>query len=909
MMKRMNHGRKLFCQLMALAGLFAGLMVQVALAEVSGLEPKVGQDVQGEAVFEGRVTFASMHDNQCELELSSGAEVVSVRVAQANKQAVLLLQGGLIRVRGEYEKAGNLRGELIANCLLTTNLGRVEILELPVEKWQAFHLQSVKQAANSLQTQDFGVIHVNGRVKDIYTNGTFLLGDQTGSILARTPQLLPETGDEIEILGLSGLVASNQLGVCGIYHPNLVQLVWKKLPTLTTVEQVRQLKPDQARLGFPVRVRGVITARDMKESDYIAVLQDSTAPIYVWLKSAEGKKIRVGHFCELEGVTEAGGFAPTISERTVADLGLGELPRPLHPSFAELVGGGLDCDWVEIEGVLRPTGPIGLRLLMKNGHVNIRLGDTPNPSCLTNLFNALVKVRGCIFPYRSVTAQVTGSALMLTPSTQFISVEKLAPDLFAMPTSRAADLLRFKTQSASPNWVKLTGQVVHARNGVAFLMDGDTGIRCVLQETEDQALTPGDLIEVAGLSEAGEAAPLLREAVLRKTGRAVLPKPQKVNVEDIFPVHDEGTNVMQVVQKVRDATRAEVEGRLLNARVRGNDVVLEIQSGLRVFEAILPDSGNVPNELPPLGSKLVLNGVVASLKQSVGGDVDGFELLMNSPDDIICLELPPRWTLKEALFLVAGLLIVIVLAFLWIVLLRHRVEQKTDQLRAEMEERRHAEGRVQALEMQTALEKERARIARDIHDELGAHATKISSLADAAADPQAETSGHEQRLADISRTSQQLVRALDETVWTVNPGNDSLADLLDYVTHFAEEFFRDTKIRCQLKIPVDLPDRPMSTELRHGLLSIVKESLNNVLKHSEASAVVVSAQLDGDELQLKMQDDGKGFSVQNSALGNGLNNLRARAVAFDAKIIIQSEPGKGTTVHIKVPLLDASPRL
>jgi signal transduction histidine kinase len=125
------------------------------------------------------------------------------------------------------------------------------------------------------------------------------------------------------------------------------------------------------------------------------------------------------------------------------------------------------------------------------------------------------------------------------------------------------------------------------------------------------------------------------------------------------------------------------------------------------------------------------------------------------------------------------------------------------------------------------------------------------------------------RLTDICNASQQLIRALDETVWTVNPSNDSLADLLDYITHFAEEFFRETKIRCQLKIPVDIHNCPMSTELRHGLLAIVKESLNNVLKHSNASVVIIRAQLVSECLQLTVQDNGRGFS--NSPLKKSLS--------------------------------------
>jgi signal transduction histidine kinase len=207
------------------------------------------------------------------------------------------------------------------------------------------------------------------------------------------------------------------------------------------------------------------------------------------------------------------------------------------------------------------------------------------------------------------------------------------------------------------------------------------------------------------------------------------------------------------------------------------------------------------------------------------------------------------------------------------------------------------------LEQAHVLERERRRISRDLHDNLGARATKISVLA-AAASRSVELPETSRQLHDVSQSARQLVRALDETVWTVNPGNDSLANLLDYVTHYAEEFFSDTPVRCQLKIPVDVGDRPMSPELRHSLLAIIKESLNNVLKHSGARNVVVAAQVAGNSLAFTIRDDGCGFLPKAQVSGNGLANLRARAAAIGARIEIQSQPGKGTTLRVEVPELN-----
>lgn len=855
-------------------------------------------------VAEGRVTFTSVQSNHLEFELSSGGDVIQVQAGVANDLMPSLFEGGLVRVSGDRQMALNLQGDQIYCRLVVGGMADIEPLELLPEKWLAHPIDTIRHITDTATNPfELHLVHAAGKVQDTSNNSCFLLADNSGAMWVRTAQVLPETGDMVEVLGYGFPESTGPLVVRCVYHPKRLVSDGNKLPVLNTVEQVRHLTASRAKLAFPVRLRGVITARDIKGSDQVGVIQDATAPVYVWLKSPAGRAIQVGHFCEVAGVTEAGGFAPTISERSLTDLGPGVFPKPLHPTYSELVGGSLDCDWVELEGILRPTGPIGLRLMMKGGHVNLRVGDLQNSNELANCFNAMVKVRGCVFPYRSSDAKVTGSALVLTPSTLFISVARSAPDLFGVPLSRAADLLRFQSPIASLSWVRLAGQVVYARDGTVFLLDGTDGARCLLQESQSPVVAPGDLVEVVGLNEAGQPSPLLRDAILRKTGHAALPVPRRAKVADIFPIRQEGSNVEQAAESVRDTMRVQLEGRLVSIRTLGGNIILEIQSGLRVFEAVLPQDGGAIHQLPPLGSRLAIRGVVASLQPSLDGRSDEFELLLNSPADITCLELPPRWTLRETLILAAGLMVVVFLSALWIVLLRHRVEQRTRQLRTEMEERRHAEHRVQQLEMQAVVENERIRIARDIHDDLGARVTRISFLAVAATDP-GRSQESMQRLLEIRSASQQLIRALDETVWTVNPGNDSLANLLDYITHFAEEFFRDTHVHCQLKLPVDFQDQPMSAELRYGLLAIVKETLNNALKHSGAATVVVTAGIADGMLSLVIEDDGRGFSREKPADGNGLANLRSRARDMGARLEISSHPSRGTTVRVELSLVD-----
>ena len=217
--------------------------------------------------------------------------------------------------------------------------------------------------------------------------------------------------------------------------------------------------------------------------------------------------------------------------------------------------------------------------------------------------------------------------------------------------------------------------------------------------------------------------------------------------------------------------------------------------------------------------------------------------------------------------------------------------------------------KVRLLEEQHALQKERTRIAQDIHDELGASLTRIGLLTDLGQkhlDQPKEVAGD---LAKISASAREAARAMDAIVWAANPRNDSLDHFANYISQFAEELFRLTPIRCRLDIPADLPDHPFSTEARHHLFLAVKESLNNVVRHSDATEVWlrVTCSLVGaaKELIILVEDNGKGLPHEPSPTRhNGLVNIRHRIEALGGRLTLESSSGKGTRVQMSLPLLN-----
>ncbi len=218
-------------------------------------------------------------------------------------------------------------------------------------------------------------------------------------------------------------------------------------------------------------------------------------------------------------------------------------------------------------------------------------------------------------------------------------------------------------------------------------------------------------------------------------------------------------------------------------------------------------------------------------------------------------------------------------------------------------ERRKYQRRLQLAEQERALERERARIAQDLHDDLGSSLARISllsGLASADAQNPRELATH---VAKIAQSADETVRALEEIVWAVRPGSDTLQSLVEYIAHFATELFEGNVTRCRLDLPHDLPAHPLPPEVRHNLFLIVKEALTNVLKHSEAREVRVQAKADADKLEILVQDDGRGFTPASAAAlekGNGLGNMQRRAAALGGVWTVTSRPGQGTTVRLTV---------
>ena len=650
---------------------------------------------------------------------------------------------------------------------------------------------------------------------------------------------------------------------------------------LETVMQVHSLSSDYAARRLPVKIRGVVTAIGQPLDHWMAI-QDETRGSFVRLTFVTNCIPNVGESWSVAGHTEPGDFAPIIIADHATLLGKGQLPEPAHPSWNQLVNGSMDVQWVELQGLVTGVQSNSLSLLLPEGRQEIRMPEW-GESELKAFDKAVVRIRGALFAaWNAETHEVrVGNITMRNAS---ITVDKPAPDdPFDAPEKTPRGLFRFDAKATPFQRVRVRGQVTYVDSKRVFLQQA---VGMQIHPVAPVNLRVGDIVEAVGWPEISGASPQMREALVRKTGDGLLPEAPLVSDSELADEH-------------LASTRIRVEGNLAGQRVEEASLVLQIQTRTHLFVARVANAGSLRSLR--MGSQLSLTGVYVSDApgEASVSDTPRFELLLNTPTDLVVVSEPSWWTLQRLLSVVGVLLITLMLAAVWIALLRRRVAQRTLQLQHEIRERERAE-------RQHALEAERSRIARDLHDDLGSSLTEINVLASTGQRPRAGDGSHPTLFKTIADKARGLVAALDVIVWAVDPEDNSLQSLADYLSGYTREYLANPSIACRFKIPVTLPDVQLDGEIRHELLMVVKETLNNIVRHAGATEVEFQLSVTADVLEIRIVDNGKGFDPNTEAGGYGLRNRSARLTKIGGGCHIESRAGVGTTVRVQLPLPRAS---
>jgi signal transduction histidine kinase len=645
----------------------------------------------------------------------------------------------------------------------------------------------------------------------------------------------------------------------------------KPLPTLTHADQIRSLTPEQASLGYPVHLRGVITM-DAPSPDFF--VQDATAGIYVEGSVSPRYSHVLGEVVEIEGVTGPGKFAPVIRERNLRGLGNGTLPQAHLFPFSELANGQHDSQWAQVRGIVRSVAidknswqetALAMRVASGGGEFNVRI-PLVREQDFSAWVDSEVMIEGVCGSLYNNNRQLTG-ILFYVPRLSFIKVEAPAPEV------SLSTLLRFSPGEGARHRVRVRGVVGYQQRGNAlFLQSQGKGLRVLTNQ--DTPLEIGDLVDVLGFPAMGDSAPMLEDAVFHRLSHEKAPEPVELNIS--------------VPWEQFDGAVVTVEAKLLNRQPQPDGLRLLLQHGDIFFDASLPAAISTDRlQSIPLNSEIRLTGICLVRSGGLWRVPQSFRLLLRVPEDVVVLTTPSWWNLRHTLWLLGITACVLLAVMAWVVHLGRRLREQMGIIR-------------QKLRSGAVLE-ERNRIARELHDTLEQELAGITMQLDLAVDCFQQAPRVAQQALETARNmSRHSMVEARRSVWDLRcqllEDGDLVSALAQIVAPLAprEQVKVDTKIQGS---PVRLPG-----PVEMNLLRIGQEAVANAVKHGRARQVSIELRYAPTSVCLTVSDDGHGFAVdQGSPTGHfGLLDMRERAQSMGSQLKVESEPGSGTRVAVEV---------
>jgi signal transduction histidine kinase len=656
------------------------------------------------------------------------------------------------------------------------------------------------------------------------------------------------------------------------------QLPAKPLPLLTHAEQIRSLSPEQAALGYPVRVRGVITM-DAPAPDFF--IQDATAGIYAEGSASPRFAHLLGQLVEIEGITGPGKFAPVIREQKLHVLGRGVLPKaPLSP-FSELADGREDSQWARVRGIVRSVGidrsswretTLAMRVASDGGDFNVRV-PIGRDQVVPSWVDSEVLIEGVCGSLYNANRQLTG-ILFYVPRLSFMTVEAPASEALL------SDLLRFSPGKGVRHRVRVRGVVGYQQVGNAlFLVSHGKGLRVLTQQTTP--LEIGDLVDVLGFPAMGDSAPMLEDAVYQPVSHEKAPEPVELNLAAPWEQFD-GAVVT-------------TEARLLNRQAQPDGLRLLLQHGDVFFDAALPP-GLVEDRLLsiPLNSDVRITGICLVRSGGLWRIPQSIRVLLRMPQDLVVLSTPSWWNLRHTLWLLGMTAVVLFFVVVWVVVLGRRLREQMDVIR-------------QKLRSSAVLE-ERNRIARELHDTLEQELAGITMQLDLAVDCFLQAPRvAEQALETARNMSRHSMVEARRSVWDLRCQLLEDGDLVSALTKIVEPLTARERVKVDARFegtPVRLP-RPAEM----NLLRIGQEAVANAMKHGLARHISIELRYAPESVRLIVSDDGQGFAAdQASPTGHfGLLDMRERAQSMGSHLTVESQPGRGTRIAVEVPVCSSKP--
>ncbi|HXW90114.1 MAG TPA: sensor histidine kinase [Terriglobales bacterium] len=681
------------------------------------------------------------------------------------------------------------------------------------------------------------------------------------------------SGDRVQVRAHPVVTASVITGLCVLVLPlsSWAGTSERSLPLLVHADQIRQLTADQAALGYPVRVRGVVTV-DVPSPDFF--VQDATAGVYVEGSRSVIFNHHFGDLIEVEGITGPGKFAPVIRETTSHVLGRGALPKSRVYLFSELADGQLDSQWVQVRGIVRAVSidrtswhetTVAMRVASGGGQLSVRV-PIPREQDFSSWIDSEVLLEGVCGSLFNAQRQLT-AVLLYVPRLSFVTVEAHADDV---PLS---SLLTFSPGPGIHHRVRVRGVVAYQQPGQElFLQAAGRGLRVLTEQ--DTKLNIGEVVDAVGFPAVGESAPVLSDAVLYRVGMQGVLNPLALDIAVPWERYD-GALV------VTDAT-------LLGSEMNPDGLRLLLQGGA-LFDATLspPESARTLASVP-LNSRVRVTGICLVQNGGLWSVPQSFRLLLRSPKDLVLLHAPSWWNLHHTLWVLGLTVIVLLVGIAWILVLGRRLREQMGLIRRKIRS--------------GAVLQERNRIARELHDNLEQELAGITMQLDLAVDcfQQAPKVARQalETARDMSRHSMVDAR---RSVWDLRCHLLEEGDLASALRQTVQTSGSREDVRVDVKVQ-GIPVR-LSSATEMNLLRIGQEAVANAVKHGHSRVVSALLEYEENRVRLCVTDDGRGFRTQDPTPSGhfGLLDMRERAHAMGCILQVESEPGLGTRISIEVP--------
>jgi signal transduction histidine kinase len=672
---------------------------------------------------------------------------------------------------------------------------------------------------------------------------------------------------------------------------------------LTSCRQLRELSRAVAAQKLPVILTGVVSYVNApkpypRAADFI--LHDGEHGVYVRWQSqavAPQTEVRVGQKLEVTGSTLPGGYAPIVVADSYLDLGMAALPPAQSHSLTELNLGKHDGQLVRVEGVVRrahqsDNGMYRMELAAHEGRFSAFVQDREDRLPI-HLVDAQLRLEGTCFMFFNSRGEGIGINIRLNGPEHVEVIKPAGTDPFSAPRVDDYTLNPFQPNGLSLHRQLLSGVVTLTRPGEFFYVQ--TPQRSYRVQTRlGEPLTAGDQVDVAGFVEQSAAYAMMVEAEFRKTARAPMPPPLPVGPADLLA---RAASTTDLRLDDYDGALVTTSGHLLktDSDERGRPR-LHVDLNGKVHLALLGEQDGSAARKLRLGSLLELTGVCVLQLDNGWPDRErprpiDFHLLLRDITDVHVIAAPSWWTPQRLLIAVGVLGTALALILLWNFLLRRTVTAQT----ANIAERIASESRLE----------ERQRIGRDFHDTLQQELIGIGML----------IANSKQNLHSPDKASGMLNMAERMVQHATTESIRSIQDLMcvsvenGSLSHALEELVRPLAEMNGAQFEVDITGQlpQLAMQVETVLVRVVHEAVANAAKHANPSKITVAVDASEAEVFLSVTDDGVGFEMQRvHADGQrhfGLLGMRQRVLKVKGHLSIESAPGAGTSIRIRIPIV------